>query len=46
MRTEEHGDFFLIGQKNIRDEQLSYNSKESLMDSEDTYKFLEDSGVI
>ena len=46
MRTENHGDFFLIGQKNIKDESISYNSKDSLMDSEDTYNFLQDSGVI
>ena len=46
MRTEEYGNFFLIGQDNIRDERVSYNSKDSLMNSEDTYKFLEDSGVL
>ncbi len=46
MRTENHGDFFLIGQKNVKDESISYNSKDSLMDSEDTYNFLQDSGVI
>lgn len=46
MRTENHGDFFLIGQKNVKDKSMSYNSKDSLMDSEDTYNFLQESGVI
>ena len=46
MRTENYGNFFLIGQKNVKDESISYNSKDSLMDGEDTYNFLQDSGVI
>ncbi|MAH43891.1 hypothetical protein CL614_09305 [archaeon] len=45
MRTEKHENF-LIGNKNIRDEQKSYNSYDSLMDSSDAYSFLKKSGVI
>ena len=44
MRTEEY-DNFLIGSENIRDEQQSYNSKDSLMDSSEAYDFLKESGV-
>ena len=45
MRTEEH-DNFLIGTENIRDEQKSYNSYDSLMDGSEAYKFLKESGVL
>ena len=45
MRTEEH-DNFLIGNENMRDEQKSYNSKDSLMDSSEAYNFLQKSGVL
>jgi FlaA1/EpsC-like NDP-sugar epimerase len=46
MRTEEYENAFLIGQKNIRNEQKSYNSYDSLMNSTEAYKFLKESGVI
>ena len=45
MRTEEHENF-LIGTEYIRDEQKSYNSFDSLMDSTEAYDFLKESGVI
>ena len=45
MRTEEY-DNFLIGNENIRDEQQSYNSKDSLMDSSEAYDFLKEAGVV
>ena len=45
LRTEEH-DNYLIGTEPINEELWSYNSKDSLMDSSETYKFLQDSGVI
>ena len=45
MRTEEHENF-LIGNEYIRDEQKSYNSFDSLMDSSEAYDFLKESEVI
>tara|TARA_B100000029_G_scaffold474211_1_gene516306 strand:+ start:911 stop:1900 length:990 start_codon:yes stop_codon:yes gene_type:complete len=45
LRTEEHENY-LIGTEPINEELWSYNSKDSLMDSSETYKFLQDSGVI
>ena len=45
LRTEEH-DNYLIGTESTNDKLWSYNSKDSLMDSSETYKFLQDSGVI
>ena len=45
MKTEEHENF-LIGTENVRDEQKSYNSYDSLMDSSEAYGFLLDSGVV
>jgi len=36
----------LIGTESTNDELWSYNSKDSLMDTSETYKFLQDSGVI
>ena len=45
LTTEEH-DNYLIGTEPINEELWSYNSKDSLMDSSETYKFLQDSGVI
>ena len=45
LRSEEH-DNYLIGTEPINEELWSYNSKDSLMDSSETYKFLQDSGVI
>jgi len=45
LRTEEHENY-LIGTKNINEKLWSYNSKDSLMNSSETYKFLQDSGVI
>ena len=45
MRTEEY-DNFLIGTEYISDEQKSYNSFDSLMNSSEAYKFLEKSGVL
>ena len=44
-RTEERGNY-LINNYHVNSKLWSYNSKDSLMNSEDTYKFLEDSGVI
>ena len=45
MRTEEY-DNFLIGNEYIRDEQKSYNSFDSLMDSSEAFDFLKKNGVI
>ena len=45
MRTEEHENF-LIGNEYIRDEQKSYNSFDSLMDSSEALNFLKKSGVV
>jgi len=45
MRTEEH-DNFLIGTEYITDEQKSYNSYDSLMDSSEAYDFLKEAGVV
>ena len=45
MRTEEHENF-LIGNEYTRDEQKSYNSFDSLMDSSEAEEFLQKSGVI
>ena len=45
MRTEEHENF-LIGNEYIRDEQKSYNSFDSLMDSSEAHNFLKESGVV
>ena len=45
MRTEEHENF-LIGNEYIRDEQKSYNSHDSLMDSSETLNFLKENKVV
>tara|TARA_Y100000361_G_scaffold58303_1_gene50978 strand:+ start:17 stop:958 length:942 start_codon:yes stop_codon:yes gene_type:complete len=45
MRTEEYENF-LIGNEYIRDEQKSYNSFDSLMDSSEAHNFLKESGVV
>ena len=45
MRTEEY-EKFLIGNEYIRDEQKSYNSFDSLMDSSEAFDFLKKNGVI
>ncbi len=45
MRTEEH-EIFLIGTEHIRDEQKSYNSFDSLMDSSEAYDYLKEAGVV
>ena len=45
MRTEEHENF-LIGTEHIRDEQKSYNSFDSLMDSSEAYDYLKEAGVV
>tara|TARA_R110002051_G_scaffold5426_3_gene28065 strand:+ start:2513 stop:3502 length:990 start_codon:yes stop_codon:yes gene_type:complete len=45
LRTTDHENY-LIGTKTISDELWSYNSKDSLMDSSETYKFLQESGVV
>ena len=45
MRTEDHENF-LIGNEYIRNEQKSYNSHDSLMDSSEAKEFLLKSGVI
>ena len=45
MRTEEYENF-LIGNEYIRDEQKSYNSFDSLMDSSEAFDFLKGNGVI
>tara|TARA_Y100001963_G_scaffold75332_1_gene104575 strand:+ start:2136 stop:3080 length:945 start_codon:yes stop_codon:yes gene_type:complete len=45
MRTEEHENF-LIGSEYTRDEQKSYNSFDSLMNSSEAYEFLKESGVV
>jgi len=36
----------LIGNEYLRDEQKSYNSFDSLMDSSEAYEFLSKSGVV
>tara|TARA_B100000686_G_scaffold105902_1_gene113017 strand:- start:817 stop:1806 length:990 start_codon:yes stop_codon:yes gene_type:complete len=45
LRTTDHENY-LIGTESTNDDLWSYNSKDSLMDSSETYKFLQDSGVI
>jgi len=45
LRTTDHENY-LIGTESTNDELWSYNSKDSLMDTSETYKFLQDSGVI
>ena len=45
MRTEDYENF-LIGNEYVRDEQKSYNSFDSLMDSSEAYEFLSKSGVV
>ena len=45
MRTEEHENF-LIGNEYKTDEQKSYNSFDSLMDSSEAYEFLTNAGVV
>ncbi len=45
MRTEEYENF-LIGNEYVRDEQKSYNSLDSLMDSSEAFDFLKGNGVI
>ena len=45
MRTEEYENF-LIGNEYVRDEQKSYNSFDSLMDSSEAHNFLKESGVV
>ena len=45
MRTEEH-DNFLIGTEYVSDEQKSYNSFDSLMNSSEAFVFLKETGVI
>ena len=45
MRTEEYENF-LISNEYIRDEQKSYNSFDSLMDSSEAHNFLKESGVV
>jgi len=45
MRTEEH-DNFLIGNEYLRDEQKSFNSFDSLMDSSEAFDFLRENGVV
>jgi UDP-glucose 4-epimerase len=44
-RAEEYDTHFLIGQDIIKQEHKSYNSLDSLMNSDDAYNFLERSGV-
>ena len=44
-RTEEHENY-LINNYHINSDLWSYNSKDTVMDESDTYKFLQDSGVI
>ena len=45
LRTTDHENY-LIGTESTTEELWSYNSKDSLMDTSETYKFLQDSGVI
>ena len=45
LRTTDHENY-LIGTESTNDDLWAYNSKDSLMDSSETYKFLQDSGVI
>ena len=44
-RTEEH-DNYLINNHHVNSDIWSYNSKDTLMDEDEAYKFLQDSGVI
>ena len=44
-RTEEYENY-LITNKNIKTDLWCYNSKDTLMDKEEAYKFLKDSGVM
>ncbi len=44
-RTEELDNFFLITDDFINEEMKTYNSKDSLIDSEDVYNFLKDNEV-
>jgi UDP-glucose 4-epimerase len=46
MRTEDYGENFMIGDEIIRTEQKSYNSHDSLMDWDQSYEFLKQSGVL
>ena len=45
-KTEELENFFLIGNTTINNEHHSYNSLDYLMDSDDAYSFLKESGGI
>ena len=45
LKTTDHENY-LIGTESTNDELWSYNSKDSLMDTSETYKFLQDSGVV
>ena len=45
LRTTDHENY-LIGTESTNDELWSYNSKDSLMKTSETYKFLQDSGVV
>ena len=45
LRTTDHENY-LIGTESTNEELWSYNSKDSLMDTSETYKFLQDSGVV
>ena len=44
-RTEEHENY-LINNHQVNSDIWSYNSKDTLMDEDEAYKFLQDSGVI
>ena len=44
-RTEEHENY-LINNHHVNSDIWSYNSKDTLMDEDEAYKFLQDSGVI
>ena len=46
MRTEDCDENFMIGDEIIRTEQKSYNSRDSLMDHDESYQFLKDTGVL
>jgi len=45
LKTTDHENY-LIGTESTNGELWSYNSKDSLMDTSETYKFLQDSGVV
>ena len=45
LKTTDHENY-LIGTESTNDELWSYNSKDSLMKTSETYKFLQDSGVV